>query len=119
MELLVDGDILLYKVGFVTETKTEEEAKQVMDDYIGNFTDHLLTFLVPHEQYTGMKIYLTGKESFRKEIDPTYKENRKDKKKPVHFDVLRQYLMDKYDAKEAKNGFECDDCLSYAQTRNL
>lgn len=119
MDLLIDADILVFKIGFISEDKTEQEARQLMDDYIGNFTDYLLTFLVPHEEYTGSKFYLTGKESFRKEVDPEYKKNRKDKPKPKHVEMLRQYLVDKYGAVIAKNGYECDDCLGYEQTKAL
>lgn len=121
MELLIDGDVVAYKIAFISEDKDEQYAKTATDDFLNNMVDYFCEFLYPqtatHDTSDPVSIYLTGKESFRKEIDPTYKENRKDKKKPKHLELIRQHMIDVAGAKIAKNGFEADDCMAYRQTQ--
>jgi len=116
MDLLIDGDIVAFKCAFIAENMSEAEATQLADDFLGNAADYYLTFLA-RAKYGNSQIFLTGKESFRKEVDPTYKENRKDKAKPKHLEAIRQHLIDKWDAKVSKNGYEADDSLGYLQTK--
>jgi DNA polymerase I len=116
MDLLIDGDIVAYKCAFISDSKTEQEALTLTDDFLGNAVDYYLTFL-SRAKYGNSQIFLTGKESFRKEVDPTYKENRKDKAKPKHLEAIRQHLIDKHGAKVSKNGYEADDSLGYLQTK--
>lgn len=115
MELLIDADLICYKVGFVTETATEEQTRQAVDDYIGNLTDYFITYLSRDKYNHSVNLILSGKESFRKEIDPEYKANRKNKPKPKHFELIRQHMIDKHAATVSKNGYEGDDVLGFLQ----
>ena len=85
---LIDGDILVYRVGFSTNEPDEEK---FAISRMGNFVDRLIR-LEGIETYEG---YLTGKNNYRSEIatEQTYKGNRKDARKPVHYDSLREYLI--------------------------
>ena len=58
-------------------------------------------------------LYLGGPNNFRLDIDPEYKANRKDK--PIHYEAIRQYMIDVWNA-QVTDGIETDDALGLAQT---
>lgn len=68
---------------------------------------------------TSYRMFLTGEGNFRDKIAVThgYKANRDKLDKPVHYDEVREYLIDKYGA-EIVNGMEADDALGINQTNN-
>lgn len=102
---LIDGDILVYRVGFSTNEPDEEKFAV---SRMGNFVDRLIR-LEGIETYEG---YLTGKNNYRSEIatEQTYKGNRKDARKPVHYDSLREYLVSKWGF-TVIDGQEADDAM--------
>lgn len=102
---LIDGDILVYRVGFSTNEPDEEK---FAISRMGNFVDRLIR-LEGIETYEG---YLTGKNNYRSEIatEQTYKGNRKDARKPVHYDSLREYLVSKWGF-TVIDGQEADDAM--------
>ncbi|MCI4435259.1 MAG: hypothetical protein JHC33_00415, partial [Ignisphaera sp.] len=80
--LLVDGDILLYRIGFTTQEETEEIAIVRMNNYI----DEIL-FNSGCSDYT---VYLTdSKGNFRNKLYPQYKANRT-ADKPKHYPLPLQ-----------------------------
>jgi 5'-3' exonuclease len=100
---LIDGDILVYRIGFSTNEPDEEKFAL---SRMGNFVDSLIKVdgIVTYEGY------LTGKKNYRSEITATYKENRKDARKPVHFHSLREYLVNKWGF-TVIDGQEADDAI--------
>jgi 5'-3' exonuclease len=102
---LIDGDILVYRVGFSTNEPDEEKFAL---SRMGNFVDRLIR-LEGIETYEG---YLTGKNNYRSEIatEQAYKGNRKDARKPVHYDSLREYLVSKWGF-TVVDGQEADDAM--------
>jgi hypothetical protein len=62
--------------------------------------------------------YLTGKGNFREKVAPYYKMNRKDSRKPYHYDAIREYLVKRYDAIVIE-GEEADDALGIMQTQAM
>ena len=103
---LIDGDILVYSVGFSTEDENELEAILKMDSRIDE-----ITFNCGASDYV---VYLSGSSNFRKQLFPAYKAHRK-QPKPKHYQVLRDYLIDVEKAKVADNQ-EADDLLGINQT---
>ena len=103
---LIDGDILVYSVGFSTEDESEEAAILKMDSRIDE-----ITFNCGASEYV---VYLSGSSNFRKEIFPAYKAHRK-QPKPKHYKALREYLIDVEKAEVADNQ-EADDLLGINQT---
>jgi len=61
-----------------------------------------------------MKVYLTGNDNYRKQIDPEYKAHRKTQRVPEHLNECKQYLLNKYSA-ELEEGLEADDLLGVEQ----
>jgi hypothetical protein len=85
MKALIDGDILVYRIGFASE----EEPESIAIARCSEFIEDLILFN-GFGEYQG---YLTGKKNFRNEIAVTapYKGNRKSAK-PKHYQLLRDYM---------------------------
>jgi len=83
---LIDGDILVYRIGFASENETESIALARCSEFL----EDMLLFNNFNE-YQG---YLTGKKNFRNEVAITapYKGNRK-APKPKHYQILRDYMQ--------------------------
>jgi 5'-3' exonuclease len=86
MKALIDGDILVYRIGF----SSEEEPESIAVARCSEFLEDMLLYN-NFDEYQG---YLTGKKNFRNEIAITapYKGNRK-AAKPKHYEVLRDYMQ--------------------------
>ena len=117
MKLLIDGDIVAYRIASACEeaVKWEDdlwtlhcdanEVNSEIDNYF-SWLQELIT------EATGrMTIALTGKENFRKDVSPLYKANRKNTRKPVCLKAARQHMIDNYDVRIYEN-IEADDVLS-------
>jgi len=85
MKALIDGDILVYRIGFASEDEPESIAIARCSEFIED-----LILFNGFGEYQG---YLTGKKNFRNEIAVTapYKGNRKSAK-PKHYQLLRDYM---------------------------
>ena len=105
---LIDADILVYRVAWTTLADPVDIAFWRMDQMIDGIYDKL--------GVDEGKYFLTESPSncFRFQIDPEYKANRKDKEKPVHYDALRAYLLNEYNATLALDE-EADDLLGINQ----
>ena len=107
MIALIDGDILLYRIGFTTEQESLQIAEYRMATYIKDILAR-----IPCDDY---KLYLTdSKGNYRMLINPEYKGNRK-QPKPRHYSLLKSYLINYHSAIIA-TGQEADDALGIEQT---
>lgn len=107
---LIDGDIIVYRAGFATkEGEPVENAwfttKRQLEKIIDSFDRGL--------EY---RLFLTGEGNYRDEVATIlpYKGNRKDSKKPIYYQEIRDY-MTKWWRAEIVNGREADDALGCAQ----
>src|SRR5690606_28686427 len=105
---IVDGDILVYRVGFANRdgeplSYTLQSVKTVLDSIYSRF---------PAQG----GVYLTGKDNFRDKIATikVYKGNRDPLNKPEYYDEIRQYLID-YHGAEVVDGMEADDKMGIEQ----
>ena len=73
-----------------------------------------ILYLTDAKEY---KAFLTGPGNFRKEINPGYKANRKDKPLPMWLASCREYLISAWNA-EVTEGHEADDALGMHQTED-
>lgn len=117
MKALVDGDVLVYEVGFGCLTGWEgdgpppfDRAADLLDNKIGNI---LATVGATEHQ-----IYLTGKDNFRHNIATIkpYKGNRQ-QEKPFHYYNLRAYMQGKWNA-IIVDGKEADDAMAIEQWKD-
>ncbi len=107
---LIDGDIIVYAVGFAANKDPLQNALHSVKIMIRTILDE-----TGCDSYT---VYLTGKGNYRNEIATIapYKGTRSGDK-PVHYDAIREYLMDIHNA-ELIEGKEADDAMGYNQTEN-
>jgi DNA polymerase-1 len=109
--ILIDGDMLVYRVGFACDEETEDVATQTLDNYLSEMVMDL------SKHYTSSIVYLTGKGNFRDEVAVTlpYKGNRSDKRVPVHKNLLREFMVSEWNA-QVVNGMEADDAIAMKAT---
>jgi len=103
MKALIDGDILVYRIGFAAEGETKGVAISRMAEFVEE-----LVMIQDVGDYQG---YLTGSNNYRKEIakEAPYKGNRV-AAKPEHYDLLREYLTLSWGF-EMVDGQEADDAI--------
>jgi hypothetical protein len=103
---LIDGDILVYRIGFASE----EEPESIAIARCCEFLEDIILFN-GFDEYQG---YLTGKGNFRNEIAVTepYKGNRV-APKPKHYQALRDYMQNHWKF-EMIEGQEADDAIGIA-----
>ena len=108
--ILIDGDMLVYRVGFACDEESEKVAIQTMANYISELISDL------SEHYDNHKLYLTGSSNFINEVavSQPYKGGRPSRK-PVHKDLLREYMLDAWKA-ELSDNMEADDCIAIKST---
>lgn len=116
--LLIDADILVYETAFALEEAYEWEPDlwTVTAD-LGEAKRRVVQFIDDMLQQTGYNkaaLALTDGENWRKDILPTYKGNRK-QRKPIIFKALRQYLIDEHMA-YIRPRLEGDDIIGILMT---
>jgi hypothetical protein len=106
MKALIDGDILVYRIGFASENEPESIAMARCSEFIED-----LILFNGFDKYQG---YLTGKTNFRNEIAVTapYKGNRKSAK-PKHYQLLRDYMESAWSFTMIEDQ-EADDAIGIA-----
>lgn len=127
---VIDGDIILYKIGFekkpqpeqvegfssstVVLERTEEETIKSLDDFM---------FFIQNEtactHYVGF-LSCPRVENFRNAIAITkpYKGNRENAEKPIHYRALRKHLEERYGFMSMPT-YEADDLMASVGTQGL
>lgn len=117
--LLIDGDILIYKIATQNEVATDwgndlwtlhcdaAQCRAEVDATIDDLGSNLEA-----DDYI---VALTDKNNFRKDVLPSYKDNRKAKRKPMVLKHLREYVMEKHNGVIYPN-IEADDVLGIMAT---
>lgn len=112
-ELLIDGDIMVYREAFAAEKPTNwgnglwtlhadaTNAKKRLDYEIERLAKELEG--EPH-------ITLSGRGNWRLDLWPDYKANRKDKRKPLLLNPLREHLLEEHGA-IVEDKLEADDLM--------
>ena len=118
--IIVDGDIVVYKAAIQSEVDThwgdgfwtlhaeETQGKYLVASEIDDLKEKLNADKVI--------VTLTDKNNFRKDVLPTYKDNRKQKRKPILLSPLRKFLIDEYQAVIYPN-LEADDVMGILATK--
>ena len=117
--LLIDGDILLYKIAMNNEVETHwgdglwtlhSDANICKAD-----VDLVIEDLGSSLEADDYVVALTDSKNFRKDVLPTYKNNRKDKRKPLALKELREYVIKKHRGVVWDN-LEADDVMGIMAT---
>ena len=119
MELLIDGDPIVYRIGYACQTKDKETGLVTADSE--SFTLHsckvFVRTMIRETKADSYKVFLTGKNNFRFKVREDYKANRKGAEKPVHYQLIRDYLVKTFKA-QVIDGMEADDALALTQTKD-
>ena len=109
--LAIDGDILLYSIGWGSE---DIQQSWIVDQRIETFLNNLFEKLGT----TSYVVYLTGKGNFREQlaVSHVYKGTRK-KEKPKWYKYIKDYLIHVHDA-QVIEGMEADDAMSIHITQD-
>ena len=108
---LIDADIICYRVGFASEDVEEAICLARVTELI----HEIVYFELKCDDY---KAYITGKGNFRYDIAVTepYKGNRKDAKRPLHYEAIRHHLQRL--GAELVEGQEADDAVAIEASTN-
>jgi 5'-3' exonuclease len=111
--ILIDGDILAYRVAWSCNDEPLPRACSTLDNYIA---DILCTIDGEEDDYI---VFLSGDsaDNFRHEyaVSAPYKGNREEAEKPVHLSDMFGHLITKWAAKVAVNE-EADDAIAIQAT---
>ena len=107
---IIDADIICYRVGFASEDVSEEVC-------LGRVTKLVNEIVYEDLKCDDYKAYITGKGNYRNELAVTepYKGNRKDAKRPQHYDAIRKHLQRL--GAELVEGSEADDAVATEATK--
>lgn len=108
--LLIDADILSYRIGFACQDETAETAFSQLNNLVLDILVRGCDDAVPYQ------LYLTGKGNFRNDLATIkpYKGTRT-AEKPSHFYLLRDYMISEWDAVVVE-GQEADDAIAIEAT---
>jgi DNA polymerase-1 len=120
--LLIDGDILAYRIASRNEYSFfDDELEEIV--FLCNQrdarsqVDDELKFLTKKLKADIIRIFLSDKDNFRKEVLPSYKENRKGQRKPAGLGDIRRYLEKEHKAEKWTN-LEADDVIGILATES-
>ena len=105
--LMIDGDILLYSVGFATDKEPPNFSCATLRSAIDN-----IIRAVGQGRHVEVKIALSGPTNFRKDVATLqkYKGNREDNPKPSNMKEMKDFLIRNYDVVISEDE-EADDLL--------
>jgi 5'-3' exonuclease len=107
---IIDADIICYRVGFASDDVDEAIC-------LARVTALVNEIVFDNLKCDDYKAYITGKTNFRNDIAVTepYKGNRKDAKRPVHYQAIRHHLQRL--GAELVEGSEADDAVATEATK--
>lgn len=120
--LLLDADIIAYKASAVSEDVFDFNgdgnlAVRVDEDHVRTFCDQLVGEYCEALKTNSVVICLTDpRVNFRKELEPTYKSNRKSTRKPELLALAKEYLAFHYRS-YIRPRLEADDVMGILATR--
>lgn len=120
-QLLIDGDLILYKATSAAEFESNPEgdlwflstnlskARDMWDSQI----DAIVRALGSDD----IVVVVSGAQDFRRELEPTYKGNRKGKRKPLGYLEVREWLQERHPGRVvSQETLEADDYLGILAT---
>jgi DNA polymerase-1 len=117
--IILDGDVYAFQSSVAVEQEVDWgnglwTLHSYLDDAIKNMEAKINT-IVDGLKANRIVIALSDKKNFRYDVMPTYKANRKGKRKPVVYNSLIQYLRQEYSTYSLP-GLEGDDLLGILAT---
>lgn len=111
---LIDGDLIAYRCA----ASCEKQGVVTEDLGIAQARAHdLLVRILKTNGSDDYMMFLSGDNNFRKQVNPEYKANRKDMKRPEYLDAMKAWLTDQWKAVTI-DGLEADDLLAIELTKD-
>lgn len=104
MRVLIDSDIVVWRCAAVSENEPEDIAILRVNE--------LMHRILHDTGATEYEAFLSGGNSYRKALDPSYKANRT-KERPRWLETLRELLVTQWKA-SVSDGLEADDAIGIA-----
>ena len=125
INLLIDGDMFAFRACSSCELEVNwgqiwtlhvdlEEAKARFAEILDKAVESALRHLEFDCTYS-IKFFFSGKNNFRKTLNPSYKANRAGKRKPVAYQALVSWVKEAGNATEVAS-LEADDCIGIMAT---
>jgi hypothetical protein len=129
MQPILDGDVLVYEIGFAAETgwkatinwEGEDKCPPPPFSYVAELLDNRIAEICGKVMATQPPLlYLTGKDNFREKIakKKVYKGNRDGVNKPWHYANLISYMRVAYNTIVVE-GMEADDAMCIEQCKAM
>jgi 5'-3' exonuclease len=116
MTPLIDGDILLYEIGFAAEAGWQKEGVPPWD-YVQELLELKITNICGAVGATAPPIlFLTGKHNFRDQLATRQKYKNRPSNKPWHYNNIKAHIQGLYDFR-MQDGLEADDLMAIEQTK--
>ena len=112
---LIDGDILLYEIGFAAEAGWKGDGVPPFE-YVEEILQERIQHIVRESGSEHFQIFLTGKTNFRTEVAKLRPYKERPSHNPFHYYNIKAYLQAKYDCRMVE-GFEADDLMAIYQTQ--
>lgn len=116
--VLIDADIACYQIASTQEQVFDFNGRHVLHADLNDGVkelDNLIEWIIETTDSDDCILALSHPENFRKSVLPSYKENRKDQRKPMILQGLREYLLEREDTIMSK-GLEGDDIIGLTAT---
>ena len=121
MNLIVDADIVAYKAAAAAETPVNwGDGLWTLHAWEHEVTDAIDAFmekLIEQSDADSVNAVVSHSKNFRKKVDPTYKSNRADVRKPMLLSFAKDYMMETYNGIVHAN-LEADDVLGIMATQD-
>lgn len=112
--VLADADIIAYRCA----ASCEKQGVVVEDSWVClKRVDELMQRILAETGASNHKAFLTGSDNFRNTINPEYKANRKDTRRPQWLQHAREHLVTQWGA-SVEDGQEADDAMGIYQCAN-
>lgn len=126
LKILIDADMIVFRACAAVEKTIHwygdlwtlhsdaAEAKAGVDELVVSFVDKVMR----HYDYEGsyeIIMCFSDEDNFRKRVLPTYKLNRGQKRRPLCFGAVKEWVQDNFKTCQMQ-GLEADDCIGILAT---
>ena len=112
--LLIDGDIIAYRVAAASETPVNWGdglwTLHAYEQEVENAATYHVEKLIEQSKCDDVVVCLTGSDNFRKKVCSTYKENRKNTRKPMLLQHAKDFMAAQWNGM-VEDVLEADDLL--------
>jgi len=130
MKALIDGDIVAYRAACAVETiptlvelaamglDIDDRERLITVEPVGfalSNVNNIINVMLEELNTKDYQVYISGEHDFRYLVNPDYKANRKDSRRPAHLQACREHMVTQWGA-IVTEGIEADDALGIAQT---